>query len=327
MLENFPVKADIKVNADLTKASTEVIKGTRRGLGMLMEFLGGRRIANMKADAQRTKAQAAVDEQLIQAGLARYENGKMVLLTDVANCARYLASFRSQRSVENLSACLEEAGKAIDEDHSFSLQDKDIDLDFLDDWQDHAERANSDYMRTLWGRILKGELQQPGKYPRRILGILRNLTVEEAELFTKVARYAVDGVIVLPKDEANKLLGNSSLLCDSGLFSSSLYISKSFQHDNEININISAADCVLSLHLSKPISGFTLSGYALNNTGESLLQLPEIEKLNKNHLEKIFLTIQKNIKELVQITAHPWKDDRHQTFDPYIRICQYPDLD
>lgn len=328
MLENISIKADVKVNADLTEATTEVVKGTRRGLGTLIKACIGSRIANKNAEAQRVEAQAAADEQLIRAGLARYENGKLVLLTDGANCARFLASSRNQRSVENLSACLKEAGKAIDKAPSFSLPEQYIDLDFLDDWQDHAERANSDYMRTLWGRILKGELQQPGKYPRRILGILRNMTVEEAELFTKIARYAVGGVIVLPEDEANKLLGNSSLLCDSGLFSSSLYISKSFKYDNEININISAADCVLTLHFSKHISGRkdTLSGYALNNTGVSLLQLPEIENLNKNHLEKIFLTIQENINELVQITAYPWKDDRHQTLDPCIRICQYPDL-
>lgn len=215
MSENFPVTADVKVNADFTEATTELAKGTRSGCGMILEALCGRRLARVRADAQRAEAQAATDDQLIRAGLARHENGRMVYLADAATCAQYLACSRDQRRVENLSACLKEAAKAIDEDPIFSLPGKDIDLDFLDDWQDHAERTNSDYMRTLWGRILKGELQQPGKYPRRILGILYNLTMEEALLFTKVARYAVGGVIVLPDDERNELLGNSSLLCDS----------------------------------------------------------------------------------------------------------------
>lgn len=230
--------------------------------------------------------------------------------------------------MENLSACLEEAVKAVDEDPTFSLPGKDIDLDFLDDWQDKAERTNSDYMRTLWGRILKGELQQPGKYPRRILGILYNLTMEEAELFTKVARYAVGGVIVLPKDEGRELLGNSSLVCDSGLFFSSLSISRSYQYDDKIDVSLPTADCVLTLHFSKPLSGkiTVLSGYALNNTGIALLQLPDVEKLNKSHLEKIFLTIKKDIDSLIHITAHPWKDNRYRTFSPSILLCQYPDL-
>lgn len=133
MSEDFPVKADVKVNADLTEASTELVKGTRSGLGMLMEACLGPRIANVKANAQRAEAQGAVDKQLVNAGLARYENGQMVYLTDAANCARFLACSRDQRRVENLSACLEEAAKAIDKDPIFSLPGKDIDLDFLDD--------------------------------------------------------------------------------------------------------------------------------------------------------------------------------------------------
>lgn len=328
MPENFPATADVKVNADFTEATTELAKGTRSGCGMILEALCGRRLAKVRADAQRAAAQAAVDDQLIRAGLARHENEQVVYLTDAATCARFLACSRDQRRVENLSACLEEAVKAIDEDPTFSLPGKDIDLDFLDDWQDKAERTNSDYMRTLWGRILKGELQQPGKYPRRILGILRNLTMEEAELFTKVARYAVGGVIVLPEDEGPKLLGNSSLVCDSGLFSSSLSVSKRFQYDGETNINLSAADCALALHFSKPLSGEinTLSGYSLNKAGIALLQLPDIEELTEEHLEKIFLTVKKNIRELIQITAHPWGDDSHQTLDPNILLCHYPDL-
>lgn len=328
MPENFPATADVKVNADFTEATTELAKGTRSGCGMILEALCGRRLARVRADAQRAEAQAAVDDQLIRAGLARHENEQMVYLTDAATCARFLACSRDQRRVENLTACLEEAAKAIDEDPTFSLPGKDIDLDFLDDWQDKAERTNSDYMRILWGRILKGELQQPRKYPRRILGILRNLTMEEAELFTKVARYAVGGVIAFPDDESNKLLGNSSLLSDSGLFFGSLPMMKMCQGKNKDFINLAAADCGLALHFSKAISGAieVFSGYALNNTGIALLQLPDIEKLNKNHLEKIFLTIKKHINELTQITAHPWVDDSHQTFDPSILLCQYPDL-
>ena len=142
MPENFPATADVKVKADLTGATTELAKGIRRGGGIILEALCGPRLAKVRADAQRAEAQAAVDDQLIRAGLARYENGRVVYLADAAKCARFLACSRDQRRVENLSACLEEAAKAIDKDPIFSLPGKDIDLDFLDDWQDKAERNN-----------------------------------------------------------------------------------------------------------------------------------------------------------------------------------------
>lgn len=327
MTENFPVTADVKVNADLTEASTELVKGTRSGLGMLMEACIGPRIANVKANAQRAEAQAAVDKQLVNAGLARYENGQMVYLTDAANCARFLACSRDQRRVENLSACLEEAAKAIDKDPIFSLPGKDIDLDFLDDWQDKAERTNSDYMRTLWGRILKGELQQPGRYPRRILGILRNLTVEEAELFTKVARYAVDKTILLTEYDFNNLLNMSSLLFDSGLFASFKEHRLEY-HINGTLLTIKTFDCAISLHFSEILSGdYDLcKGYLLSNAGESILGIPDMEMINKSHLEKMFYIIKKDIPSLIKMTAHPWKDYSLLRYNPNIILCEYTDM-
>ena len=39
MTENFPVTADVKVNADLTEASTELAGDARSGLGMLMKHV------------------------------------------------------------------------------------------------------------------------------------------------------------------------------------------------------------------------------------------------------------------------------------------------
>ena len=327
MTENFPVTADVKVNADLTEATTELVKGTRSGCGMILEALCGRRLAKVRADAQRAEAQAAVDDQLIRAGLARHENGQIVYLADAATCARFLACSRDQRRVENLSACLEEAVKAIDEDPTFSLPGKDIDLDFLDDWQDKAERTNSDYMRTLWGRILKGELQQPGRYPRRILGILRNLTVEEAELFTKVARYAVDKTILLTEYDFNNLLSMSSLLFDSGLFAS-LEEHRLNYHINGTLLTIKTFDCAISLHFSEILSGdYDLcKGYLLSNAGESILGIPDMEMINKSHLKKMFCIIKKDIPSLIKMTAHPWKDYRLLRYNPDIILCEYADM-
>lgn len=324
MPEDFPIKADVKVNADLTEATTELAKGTRSGGGILLEALLGRRLAKVRADTQRAEAQAATDDQLIRAGLARHESGQMVYLADAATCARFLACSRDQRRVENLSACLEEAAKAIDKDPTFSLPGKDIDLDFLDDWQDKAERTNSDYMRTLWGRILKGELQQPGRYPRRILGILRNLTVEEAELFTKVARYAVDKLLVLNKEDFNKLLNLSSLLFDSGLFAS-FEKQLTYYTINGNILPIGTFDCTIVLHFSEKLSGShaVCSGYLLSRAGGLILDFPDIEPINEHHLKKMFYVIKGNIPSLVKISAHPLVNrDKKQYYTDYI-ICKY----
>lgn len=319
-MEEFPVKAEVK--ADLTEAGTELAKGMRGGGSTLMEALFGRRLAEVRAHAERTQAQSAADARLIDAGLARYENGKIVYLVDTAACAKFLVHSRDERRAENLAACLDEAVKGIDKDPVFSLPGKDIDPDFLDDWQDTAERTNSEYMRRLWGRILKGELKQPGKYSRRVLNILRNLTVEEAQAFTYIARYTIDSMVVLTEDDSNKFLRMSSLLFDSGLFVAPEERMMSYVVDGNM-LCIPLCDCGIVFHFSKKLSGeYDLCrGYPLNYTGKSILDIPDVEPIQKYHLEKMFSVLKKDIPLLVGLTAHPRVS--RDGYDSDVILCEY----
>lgn len=303
-MEDFPVKPGI--GANLTEAVTELAKGIRGGGSMLMEALFGRRLAEVRAHAERTQAQSAADARLIDAGLARYENGKIVYLADTAACAKFLVRSRDVRRAENLAACLDEAVKGIDKDPVFSLPGKDIDPDFLDDWQDTAERTNSEYMRRLWGRILKGELKQPGKYSRRVLNILRNLTMEEAQAFTCIARYAIDSIVVLTEDDFKKFLHMSSLLYDSGLFVAPEERVMAYVVDGN-TLALPSCDCGIVFHFSEKLSGkYNLyNGYQLSHAGKSILDIPDVEPIQKYHLEKMFSVLKKDIPSLVGLTAHP----------------------
>lgn len=321
-MDEFPVKAEVR--ADLTEAGTELAKGVRSGGSMVMEALFGRRLADARAHAERTQAQSAADAELIAAGLARYENGQLVHLADTAACAKFLVLSRDVRRAENLAACLDEAVKSIDKDPVFSLPGKDIDPDFLDDWQDTAERTNSEYMRRLWGRILKGELKQPGKYSRRVLNILRNLTVEEAQAFTYIARYTIDSMVVLTEDDFKKFLAMSSLLFDSGLFVTPEEKIMSYVIDGNL-IALPSCDCSIVFHFSKKLSGKCnlCRGYALNYTGNSILDIPDVEPIQKYHLKKMFSVLKKDISSLVGLTAHPWLDRDAGRYDRESLLCEY----
>ena len=46
-------------------------------------------------------------------------------------------------------------------------------------------------MQELWGRVLAGEVKQPGAFSLRTLEALRNIIGEEAQLFEEVASYAI----------------------------------------------------------------------------------------------------------------------------------------
>lgn len=59
------------------------------------------------------------------------------------------------------------------------------------DWSarffDYAKNCSDEEVKRLWGQILAGEIESPGKYSLRTLDVLRNLTRTEAQLITKYA--------------------------------------------------------------------------------------------------------------------------------------------
>ena len=57
-----------------------------------------------------------------------------------------------------------------------------------------------------WGRLVAGEIQQPGTFSLRTLAVMDTLSTEEARLFTKVCAYVWNPgspVLILPPDESS----------------------------------------------------------------------------------------------------------------------------
>ena len=51
---------------------------------------------------------------------------------------------------------------------------------------DIAAGITTEQLQYLWGRILAGEIKQPGSFSLRTLDVLRNLSRKEAESFVKL---------------------------------------------------------------------------------------------------------------------------------------------
>lgn len=61
------------------------------------------------------------------------------------------------------------------------------------DWQNRffsiAEDISDEEMQKLWANILAGEVKRPKSFSLRTLDVLRNLSKEEAELFTQANQF------------------------------------------------------------------------------------------------------------------------------------------
>jgi hypothetical protein len=67
-------------------------------------------------------------------------------------------------------------------------------------WQDGAGQATDEQAQDLWGRILAGEIEDPGKFSMRTMDFLRSLSKEEAALISTAARYKFHGRLFRPNN-------------------------------------------------------------------------------------------------------------------------------
>lgn len=76
-----------------------------------------------------------------------------------------------------------------------------------------AQDISSNQMRELWGRILAGEIRQPGTYSLRTLDTVRNLTGADAALVERVAKFSLvsGGNAIVPVHDMRWLTGVSGL--------------------------------------------------------------------------------------------------------------------
>jgi len=70
-----------------------------------------------------------------------------------------------------------------------------IDGDWLERWRTYAGGVSSDDLQSLWGRVLAGEVKQPGFYSLRLLDFVKNLSTEEANKIGLIAPYVVSRFI------------------------------------------------------------------------------------------------------------------------------------
>lgn len=82
-----------------------------------------------------------------------------------------------------------------------------VEDDWIFSWRENAGRVSSSELQDLWGRILAGEIKQPGSYSMRTLEFLKGLSKSEAELISKAAKFVIADKIYRKKDDFLKKEG------------------------------------------------------------------------------------------------------------------------
>ena len=77
-----------------------------------------------------------------------------------------------------------------------------------------AEDVTSEQMQILWGKVLAGEVINPGSFSLRTLDVLRSLSAQEAKLVERLAKYVIRGagLAFIPASRLNCLHASRELL-------------------------------------------------------------------------------------------------------------------
>lgn len=194
-----------------------------KGVGALLAPWQEKRMAEAHAEIRRKEilllAQAEKEVESIKSGSARLQinsdvkliqhsgkatddQGRTEPTLDLSKLAEFVANsdfLESIRNEKNIANSILVAEDILSQDIQ-EPSDKTIDDDWIYSWRDYAGRVSASELQDLWGRILAGEVKQPGTYSMRTLEFLKGLSKSEAELISKAAKFVIGGRIYRNKE-------------------------------------------------------------------------------------------------------------------------------
>lgn len=154
------------------------------------QLANARSSAEAEASAIIARAKATTEARIIEA-----EGAATVRAIEARAAMRIEADqVRQQRNIETIMAIAYNALPHSDAD----VSDEPVSDAFIHRFFDDSKNISDDQMQVLWGRLLAGEIARPGTYQPKTLSVIKDLTKEDAELFTSVCSFAFDMGQIVP---------------------------------------------------------------------------------------------------------------------------------
>lgn len=188
----------IKDLVGLSEPLKKLIEVLSQGVGALAKPYLIRKTADAKAYEIKIIAQSIKEHQNNLKAI-EYDKEKLSLQSlDTKSIKKELALeertknriiYKEQRRQKNIESITQNAAKYLETETSVS--DEPLDDDWITRFFNYAEDITNEEMQVLWGQILAGEIKQPESYSLRALELLRNITKEEAQVFSKAAKFVI----------------------------------------------------------------------------------------------------------------------------------------
>ncbi|WP_322932550.1 DUF2806 domain-containing protein [Bacteroides sp. CG01] len=168
-----------------------------------------------------------------------------------------------------------------------------INFDWMCQFSDKARFVSNQDMRLIWGKILAGEINNPGKYSINTLSILSRMSKEDAEEFSSLSSVLFNDNFIVISETTNKSLidfENIKRSINLGLITP-IEVTETYTIEDRNHISIGNKYITLMLKNKTSACSFNVNGYTLSSSGTELAQLvtnhPKIEELTffKEYIE------------------------------------------
>lgn len=144
---------------------------------------------------------------------------------------------KEQKRQQNIDKIAEIASTQFVEGEDISKEN--VDTDWSTRFFNIVEDISNEEMQNLWGRILAGEVKRPNSFSLRTLELLKNLSKNEAEIFTKFSQLKLSSnqnAYILNND---KVFNKFNITFNDRLLMSELGL---INNDNNLVFKIKATD-------------------------------------------------------------------------------------
>lgn len=289
----------------LSAPLTKLIEAVSNAIGKAYEP----RYRRKMADAKAYEIKRIADEMRNNSDLPIVYNGTESLI-DISDYdalrkrAGNRLAYQEMLKQENIETVVDKAfieldGKELESEETISPE-------WMNRFINMAGEISTEEMQNIWAKVLAGEVIKPSSYSMKTLECLRNLSVNDAELFGKIADFVVSDRLVYGDNELNQRYNISYndilALDDCGLINSSgLIILKHQVHDQKVLI-LDFGKYIL-LATSKEKRDITLPQFPLTRAGKELLPIARKKELEDRYIADVIESIKKRYPE-VQFSMH-----------------------
>lgn len=259
------------------------------GIGKMYEPIHIKRMAKAKAKEINIISEALANNAVLPIS---YQDGAITISTeetnDLISRAQNRILFQELRKQQNIDAVVSEAYNQLE--NTDSVSDTPVDIDWVNEFFDTIANISSEKMQQLWGKLLAGEIMQPGSFSLRTIETLKKLSQKEARIFEEISPYILsckgdkEGSYYdyfLLRDGDGSLLNKYGIpfykilmLSEAGLLSQNGLITVGFNIEANDSATITGLSKTLTIkNIGKTPLEVSHSVYILTESGKELLPI------------------------------------------------------